>query len=809
MPGPIECGGQVKVAKSPKLLWAVAVLVTWTASTSGQWIYFRNFVRHADGQFCRHQPPEASFSVFLNGDESRILLESAPRWDTGGDPNIDGRGTFGVELGNFSPAVAVGDCVFVRFCCEATGEQGVLAERIEAIPWYRWFSTLVLAKMQMPARPRGLELRKNERGQRELSWQPQANVSYAVYRRALLDTVAGGKARMQYVLVADNLQESSFTDSSTAPGAAYGYVVFARSAAGVMSPHSEEVNELVPGADLDVGWISRLPRLNYVWGSTSPAVEGWPRPGEEVTWRVHVRNWTPEDVPAVSYLWLLDGQELQRGTIDLPASAMVTVDCPWSWTFDRHELTFIIDPDNAFLEEEEGNNNLSVYTNAITVGFYVERSLYEYFHSYQKELGVHANSWEDWAQRHVRRWNQMFASATYPETPEGVLDRIRIDHITVVPDGSLPLAGGLATNTPNLQDRSVDLQWGFPAALVTSGFYANHRSVSDNNPFYFEGSLLHELGHARYLIDLYGFNVHDNGRGSTVGIKEGGQLIVGTAFMPLVGGDAVHYTPYKGLMNGEYTWIDRYSAVALNLIAGHRATKGNYNAPENIGTFMQDLPFDNCLTVTDEYGVPLAGAQVSIYRATGQPGVWYGKYFDDTPDLLLFADDLGQVYLGRCPFSASGVIVHDYGFSNAVAIVRVAQGERVESTDFNMEYWRGHIEVGRYELRVRLIPKSSVGTAQSDRPQTECALGVAFPNPFNETTALFYSTALEGPTELAIFDLQGRLVSTLVDTHLPAGSYRAVWDGRDQHGVPVPSGVYWCRLKNGSLVRRQQVTLVR
>ncbi|MDZ7413504.1 MAG: hypothetical protein ONB15_08210, partial [candidate division KSB1 bacterium] len=81
------------------ILVAAVVLValsTWSSSLQAQWVYFRNFVSHADGQFCRHKAPEATFTVFLNGDESRILLDNAPRWDVGGDPNIDGKGTFGI-----------------------------------------------------------------------------------------------------------------------------------------------------------------------------------------------------------------------------------------------------------------------------------------------------------------------------------------------------------------------------------------------------------------------------------------------------------------------------------------------------------------------------------------------------------------------------------------------------------------------------------------------------------------------------------------------------------------------------------------
>jgi hypothetical protein len=172
------------------------------------------------------------------------------------------------------------------------------------------------------------------------------------------------------------------------------------------------------------------------------------------------------------------------------------------------------------------------------------------------------------------------------------------------------------------------------------------------------------------------------------------------------------------------------------------------------------------------------------------------------------------VYLGRCPFSSRGVIVHDYGFSNGVAIVRVEQGDKVgygfiECTDFNMEYWRGHVEVGRYELRVRLYSKFTAVAAQSREAQDSPTLSLAFPNPFNQATEFHYSSLGDDRTEIAIFDVTGRLVTTLVAQRLPVGRYRVVWDGRDQQGLPVPSGMYWCRLRNGSLVRRQRITLVR
>lgn len=88
----------------------------------------------------------------------------------------------------------------------------------------------------------------------------------------------------------------------------------------------------------------------------------------------------------------------------------------------------------------------------------------------------------------VESYNLLLARAVYPETPNGVLDRIRLDRVTVVADGALPLdpaganVGGSFTPAqarPNLPDRSVDLQWGFPSDLLDPRYavYNDHSSL--------------------------------------------------------------------------------------------------------------------------------------------------------------------------------------------------------------------------------------------------------------------------------------------------------------------------------------------
>ena len=457
--------------------------------------------------------------------------------------------------------------------------------------------------------------------------------------------------------------------------------------------------------DITVGWISRTPSIDYVWDSPHPDRDGWPAPGQSVAWVAHVRNWKETPRPALPYRWLVDGEVVASGTVDLPASDVAAIALPWTWSFERRRLTFAIDGD--------GENALTIFTDAVSIGFYVEQGMYDFMRRYQPLLGIGSDSFEDWVERHVDRFNEIAALAVYPETPRGVLDRFRIDEIVVVPDGALPLVplpnqGQMdgqpnGSTHPNKDDRSVDLQWGFPAA--GTAYLTDFTTANDSNPFYLSGSLLHELGHARYLVDVYGWNVWTGGNdGSEVVITEGGAPVAGTPMMPR-SGDYVHFTPEQGLMNQDYSFIDRYSATVMNFIAGDRAIEGNYNDPDNDGSFLNDLPAQNRLTIRRAGGLPIPGADVRIYQATGVPGHFITKYYDDVPDLELSTDAHGQVLVGRCPFSADGRIVHHFGGSNVTAIVRVEKDGVVaygflESRLFNLAYWAGKTGFADHDLFV-------------------------------------------------------------------------------------------------------------
>ncbi len=478
---------------------------------------------------------------------------------------------------------------------------------------------------------------------------------------------------------------------------------------------------MIESNDITIGWISRLPKIGYAWDSNNPEIEGWPASGQTVTWQAHIKNWSDSVKNNIGYKWILDGSIVDSGRIDLNPGVFATIDYNWNWEFNRRELVFYIDTDNTV------NNKLAIFTDAISLGLYIEQSLYKYFHENQHKLGIGSNSFEGWAQRQIRFYNELFKDAIYEETPNGVLDRIRIDEITIVSDDNLPLVqppgeAGFDPRQaiPNFNDRTVDLQWGFPSEFLNFGTYSNHTSLDFNNQFYFSGFLQHELGHARYLADVYGFDLFHGSGFSFVDIKHDGQLIAGTKYLPSQGtqrfpeGQVIilHETLEKGLMHTQWRWMDRYSAVAMNLIKGRRATVGNYNGSENSNIFMNDLPIENRFKIKDKDGKLLRNSAVHIYQSSLNSqtnNAAYPKYFDDVPDLEFETDENAQVLLGQNPFSKDGGIIHDWrSFSNVIFIMRVESESRtgfkiIEVSRFNLEYWKGNTEVADYEVCIPLF----------------------------------------------------------------------------------------------------------
>jgi subtilisin family serine protease len=84
-----------------------------------------------------------------------------------------------------------------------------------------------------------------------------------------------------------------------------------------------------------------------------------------------------------------------------------------------------------------------------------------------------------------------------------------------------------------------------------------------------------------------------------------------------------------------------------------------------------------------------------------------------------------------------------------------------------------------------------------------------FPNPFNPETVISYTLRHADQVSVAIYNLLGQQIATLVDERQNAGYYSITWDGRDHNGRPVASGVYFYRLKAGDTEQTKKMILLK
>jgi hypothetical protein len=84
-----------------------------------------------------------------------------------------------------------------------------------------------------------------------------------------------------------------------------------------------------------------------------------------------------------------------------------------------------------------------------------------------------------------------------------------------------------------------------------------------------------------------------------------------------------------------------------------------------------------------------------------------------------------------------------------------------------------------------------------------------YPNPFNPATRIQFTLPRDAQVSLRVFDVQGRLVRTLIDSYVAAGPRTVDWDGKDNSGATLASGTYFLRLQGGGTYLSRTVNLVK
>jgi hypothetical protein len=238
------------------------------------------------------------------------------------------------------------------------------------------------------------------------------------------------------------------------------------------------------GADLSVTFIERKPeydRYQNDGGFTSGQQDGqnvpvldhplnalnkkWPADGEQLSYVAHIKNVGDAPSQGFSARWLVG--EKSGATVDMPqtlvpgAEATVSIQLPYRTIHSDHRVQPIalqIEPKGA--DTVAGNNFLEIQENALNLGVWVEKGFADKLQSRETATGSHGV--EDWIQQQVSCLNDVyFPFSRFSFATDGVLERVRVQRITVVPDGTLKGSDNLPEGKATL---AYDAEIGFPAS---------------------------------------------------------------------------------------------------------------------------------------------------------------------------------------------------------------------------------------------------------------------------------------------------------------------------------------------------------
>jgi hypothetical protein len=110
---------------------------------------------------------------------------------------------------------------------------------------------------------------------------------------------------------------------------------------------------------------------------------------------------------------------------------------------------------------------------------------------------------------------------------------------------------------------------------------------------------------------------------------------------------------------------------------------------------------------------------------------------------------------------------------------------------------------------VGALPSCAIAAVDGASATSPTRLFPNVPNPFNPKTRIGYEVVEDGPVRITVFDVTGQRVRTLIDARHVAGRHEVSWDGMDDRGTVVASGVYFTRMEAGGTVTTRPMTLLR
>jgi len=263
-----------------------------------------------------------------------------------------------------------------------------------------------------------------------------------------------------------------------------------------------------------------------------------------------------------------------------------------------------------------------------------------------------------------------------------------------------------------------------------------------------------------------------------------------------------HTTTMHSVTEGEI-WVVGGLPYPMNILNGTRVYFPNGSLTEDI-TIQMSLPsFVDTAGDSVEFGHHIAAGvdfQVFVNDTLAEP------YYFETP--IYVAIPFKRGLLRHLNISPSSLGLY-FAMTHTDSIAFDSTG--ITQTSVDTASNRIYASVAHFSTLV-VRPKSTSTTGTSSEPvevPKGFALSQNYPNPFNPETSIRYSIPNASHVKLTVYNSLGQVVQTLVNKSLSAGEYSVRWNGRDQLGNKVASGMYFYRIQAGDYTKTRKMILMK
>jgi Zn-dependent metalloprotease len=135
---------------------------------------------------------------------------------------------------------------------------------------------------------------------------------------------------------------------------------------------------------------------------------------------------------------------------------------------------------------------------------------------------------------------------------------------------------------------------------------------------------------------------------------------------------------------------------------------------------------------------------------------------------------------------------------------------RAYEYDPSTSSWANLTGTNNYTLFMRATVKSFTTDVEIDtRVPAKFDLSQNYPNPFNPSTTIKYALPKSTPVSMIVYDINGNKVAELVNNNQNAGTYSVTWNGKNDKGNSVASGIYYCKTIAGDYVKTNKMILMK